>query len=505
MATRGLVPRADAEGSIGRAAKRWATGWINALIVTTLNALTLTAQAVGFTIAGGTTSKTLTVDETVTLSAKANLASPTFTGTPAAPAPADNVATTQLATTAFAKSQDAVLHRDPDQGVALTAAASGSSGITVADDDDIDFGTRNFTLVWRGSLPDWTPSSTIYIMAKSNTGSPYAGYYFLIETDGSARLSINMAVGGGKTWTAPVNTFVDNSVHEIVVSVNRADYVRFFYDGVQAGSDIAIETGTGDITNTANLKLLGLSAVRYASTSSFAVAYNRALTAAEVLDLYRNGIAESDKWGSQTEQTSGALVVGKRYRINNWITNDDFTNVGGANVDGTEFTATGTTPTTWTNSSTVVEIGATLALEPEGIQPSPGQWLDSSSNKLHAMQPATGSSLTRRMKTFEVRWTNTWAGTHEAQYIGGVNQAVLPPGSIRIESITMVVTGATGNVVLGDGSDADHFVASVALAAYLDCTVASRSHDGTNMKLVIDPDTNLTGSISTTVKGAILQ
>jgi len=36
-------------------------GWINALVVTTLNALTLTAQSVGFTIAGGTTSKTLTV------------------------------------------------------------------------------------------------------------------------------------------------------------------------------------------------------------------------------------------------------------------------------------------------------------------------------------------------------------------------------------------------------------------------------------------------------------
>ena len=61
MATRNFVPRATGEGGIGTAAKKWALGWINALVVTTINALTLTATATGFTIAGGTTSKTLTV------------------------------------------------------------------------------------------------------------------------------------------------------------------------------------------------------------------------------------------------------------------------------------------------------------------------------------------------------------------------------------------------------------------------------------------------------------
>lgn len=51
-----------------------------AFVASTLNALTLTAQAIGFTVAGGTSSKTLTVDETVALSAKANLTANTFTG-----------------------------------------------------------------------------------------------------------------------------------------------------------------------------------------------------------------------------------------------------------------------------------------------------------------------------------------------------------------------------------------------------------------------------------------
>ena len=74
-----------------------------------------------------------------------------------------------------------------------------------------------------------------------------------------------------------------------------------------------------------------------------------------------------DQGATNTVLTSGTLETGKVYLIIDWITNDDFTNIGGTNADGTVFTATGTTPTTWTNSSTVVELGSTLSLSPEGI------------------------------------------------------------------------------------------------------------------------------------------
>jgi hypothetical protein len=56
MATRAIVPRANNEGGIGTTSKKWASVW-----ATLINALTLTSQTTGFTIAGGTTSKTLTV------------------------------------------------------------------------------------------------------------------------------------------------------------------------------------------------------------------------------------------------------------------------------------------------------------------------------------------------------------------------------------------------------------------------------------------------------------
>jgi len=58
--------------------------------------------------------------------------------------------------------------------------------------------------------------------------------------------------------------------------------------------------------------------------------------------------------GAYTQTTSGSLVTGINYRLIDWISADDFTNVGAAyNYDGIVFEATGTTPTTWAASSKV--------------------------------------------------------------------------------------------------------------------------------------------------------
>src|SRR5207253_6674943 len=55
--------------------------------------------------------------------------------------------------------------------------------------------------------------------------------------------------------------------------------------------------------------------------------------------------------------TSGTLVVGLIYRIDTFVTGDDFTNVGAsANANTIEFTATGTTPTVWTHASQLQQI-----------------------------------------------------------------------------------------------------------------------------------------------------
>ena len=56
--------------------------------------------------------------------------------------------------------------------------------------------------------------------------------------------------------------------------------------------------------------------------------------------------------------TGPSLVTGTAYRLTDWVTDDDFTNVGaGSNADGVEFIATGTTPTHFEHSTvnTMVE------------------------------------------------------------------------------------------------------------------------------------------------------
>lgn len=101
----------------------------SALTGKTYNGLTLTANATGFQVAGGTTAKTLVISNNLTFSGTdgstlniggggtlgtgayatianyATLASPTFTGTPAAPTAAADTNTTQVATTAFVVGQ----------------------------------------------------------------------------------------------------------------------------------------------------------------------------------------------------------------------------------------------------------------------------------------------------------------------------------------------------------------------------------------------------------------
>lgn len=57
--------------------------------------------------------------------------------------------------------------------------------------------------------------------------------------------------------------------------------------------------------------------------------------------------------------TSGTLVVGKNYNVDNLVAGDDFSNVGYVSV-GVSFVATGTTPTVWTNGSGVQEEDAVV-------------------------------------------------------------------------------------------------------------------------------------------------
>ena len=104
------------------------------------------------------------------------------------------------------------------------------------------------------------------------------------------------------------------------------------------------------------INLVDIRKVRYLSNN-----YQEEKLDAFVLEVQRRYLEPllgvelyQDLFDSVTDQTSGSLVVGREYEITEYQTGDDFTNVGASeNAAGERFIATGTTPTVWTNSSSL--------------------------------------------------------------------------------------------------------------------------------------------------------
>lgn len=85
-----------------------------------------------------------------------------------------------------------------------------------------------------------------------------------------------------------------------------------------------------------------------------------ALTAAEVRMVGRSpSYLSRAQWSgvASTVLTSGTVTARRAYRVNTYVSGDDFTNIGGVNATGAVFIATGTTPTTWTNGSSLQRVG----------------------------------------------------------------------------------------------------------------------------------------------------
>lgn len=409
------------------------------------------------------------------------------------------------------------------QGIHMTYATSGSSGIKVADNANLDFGTDNFTLVWRGSLPDWTPSASISNPSMFRKWASGVGYIFGIDDTATV---IPRVILNTTTYTASASpTIPDGTEAEMaaVVTVGAVNTtVDFYCNGIPLGEQRSA-ANPGTVSNSESLYTLGGSSYRDEGVAKSAILFNRALTAAEVLDLYRNGIAYSDKWGSQAEliangtfdsnidgwlgagwawETDGAgggrarhtagstaaiyyntqiMTVWKRYQvlvtIGGRTAGELDMHVGAGNTQGA-VSANGSYvydticdgsngylyfyPSSdfdgYIDSVSVKGIGATLALEPEGIQPAPGQWLDSSSNKNNATLPAAGASNTRKIDQGRYIWST--AMTDDTTWT-----SIVPAGfmleSIQIENST----ANTATLRLGTTAGGTEAVASISVAA----------------------------------------
>jgi len=471
------------------------------------------------------------------------------------------------------------------QGVQMTGVTSGSNGIQIANNDDINFGTGDFSLVWVGSLPDWTPSTGYFLLTKDAGNANGYGLYIR----GGGKLSIYMNNVSLANASTIVNTIPDGDCAVIVCvcvreTATTAGSMTYYVNDVKLGDTItlAAETPT-TVSNISILYTAGTHASRTASTTLATYTYNRALDADDVSYLYKYGVHPADRWGSMTSLATGnnytfsddvanatefnstytvqvtsaitatvasnvlAIVsggIGKKgltftdfttnsqVRVNfnitaisetwylydydgaNLIVLDTITSVGVYDAVLTFsggyglrlFTETlgGSITIDGSTGFNIIPLGATLALEPENIQLSPGQWLDAANNH-HAKLPEEGTSLIRPQSDGEIRWTNTWAASSAGQYLGGINEDIFPSDKIRIEWIS-IQTATTGvNITIGDQTDTDRYVESVALAEEMDISSpAHRNHDGTNLKLVITPSGTYTGSITTVIKYTLI-
>jgi len=239
--------------------------------------------------------------------------------------------------------------------------------VSVADNANLNFGTGDFSLGWCGALTDYTPSAEKILIDKSASN---LGYRLSITTTGVIKLSI----GNGTNFTTysysspSVINLPDNARAYLLVSIDRDGNCVFYCNNVSLGSVSITASAAQTITNTGVYRLFydgtNFSAAKLLSQRSF----NLALTSSDVTLLYNNGrpdlykLPGKWKWGNQTALTSGTLIIGNTYSIDTYVSGDDFTNVatvisGTINTSGCIFLCKATTPTTWTNSSSLRKLG----------------------------------------------------------------------------------------------------------------------------------------------------
>lgn len=270
---------------------------------------------------------------------------------------------------------------------------------------------------------DWTPSSggstTIQL---AGFVSAYSGQVVdLVATRSGS--TINLYVNGALVGTA-TNAAVANSMDSDVIKMGAA--------------------------NSSNVLPFDMTAYRCAYL-------NRALSESDIFTIISRGVTAGDQSASQASITAGPLVIGNRYRISSFVAGDDFSNIGATNATGNEFIATGTTPTTWTNGSTLVSIGAIVAFDFEtGIG---FQLHDRFANRIHgALAGSVTPQWTMPRREGVLYATGTFAsGTAQRltpAAISGLVADALPARALIHEVVVNVTSGTPTTVSLGTLSTA---------------------------------------------------
>ncbi len=228
-------------------------------------------------------------------------------------------------------------------------------------------------------------SSNVGLLGRYGNSSNRWGVY----VTSSGALSLFNEVGGAVKSLSLGNNSISAGVdHDVIIVLDSSGTNAVYINGVSASIESDDISGQ-ELYSSNPLDIGQWSDAEYlVGEISEVKLFNFAPTASEVKDLISGNLPFKWQYGSQTALTSGTLEIGQEYIIDDWITNDDFTNVGGTNEDGNIFVATGTTPTTWTNSSSLRALGAVALYDKTSI--SETQWYDKANGNDGAV---TGASV----------------------------------------------------------------------------------------------------------------
>lgn len=145
------------------------------------------------------------------------------------------------------------------------------------------------------------------------------------------------------------------------------------------------------------------------------------------------GFIASDKFlvSKHVTQTSGVLVVGEEYTILDFNAGDNFSNVatvvsGTINTTGCVFIATGTTPTTYSNGSTLARyVSQNYAIADLGLAP----------KVYKALLTQTGTSA----PVVSAELVNTLGQTPTYSYIGSGDYRLIVTGGIFVKAKTAMI------------------------------------------------------------------
>lgn len=173
-------------------------------------------------------------DVTTELAAKADLASPTFTGTPAAPTAANGTNTTQIATTAF------VLANAPASGLTLITGQSFSEASSVIINNCFTSTYDNYRVMLNVS----GSSATDVFMRLRVSGSDNTTSNYNTQTLTSTNTTVqgSSEASRDKFYLAYQRTSVPCSMAADIYRPQASDYTRFFAEG-DINSYIYIRSG----------------------------------------------------------------------------------------------------------------------------------------------------------------------------------------------------------------------------------------------------------------------